>query len=480
MKHIKEIKITNFSINNITKNIVWELDADVNILEGINGSGKSTLLDLLYESLRHKNKVEEIEFKKFARVSKMDLLLFDDTTITIDDKEMIVTNSNFREDVNLQDINIELIRTFDISSIEKDGVTLNTTIKNTQIEFTAYQMAITSQTNEIVKSTENLTSSEIGEKIKVLYAKTNLFNSKINELFKETAKTFDSSKFIFVIDNQANKELSYELLSSGEKQIFLILLRVLLQDNKPTILLLDEPEISLHITWQRKLISIIRELNSNCQVIVATHSTSMFIEGWANKFVRMSEIMTDEPITPIQITQSITEKGSTSYFWEAYSQTPNNDVSNPIGRLYIFNQLLNRVFYTISYSLFSQLLAEFKKQEEKFARKNKPDVVTFTTFISKATSFDDAKKMYEEITKHKQEPNILTFNIWLKKIENIENGKFVLDKMKEKKVYPDIITFSTLLGKAKNGTEAQEVENLRLYYRVDANELYLNKLKFKK
>ncbi len=479
MKLIKEIKITNFSINNITKNIVWELDADVNILEGINGSGKSTLLDLVYETLRHKNKVEEIEYKKFARVSKMELVFFDDTTITIDEKQLVATNPNLREEPNLQQINIELVRSFETEN-SKNIYSINAKIEMMKQYFVTQKSSIASKTNEILKNTK-LSTAEIAEKLQNIYAKINLFSAKIKELFKETAKDFDNDRFVFLINYQTDKEISYELLSSGEKQLFLILLTVLLQDNKPTILLLDEPEISLHITWQRKLIRTIRELNPNCQIIMATHSTSMFIEGWANKFVRMNEIMTDEPIAP-QPAHTYTQEQDTAHFWEiyAYKVANNNPKKDGIGRLFVFNQALNQTFHSIDYALFTKLLGEFQQKEQQFSQANQPDVVTFTTFISKATSFDDAKKMYEEITKYNQEPNILTFNIWLKKIENIEEGKFVLDKMQEKKVYPDIITFSTLLGKAKSGAEAQEVEKLRLYYSIDANDLYLNKLKFKK
>jgi predicted ATPase len=72
-------------------------------------------------------------------------------------------------------------------------------------------------------------------------------------------------------------------LSTGEKQLLIILLTVLCQDKKPSILLLDEPEMSLHLRWQYELIEIIRTLNPNCQIIAAVHSPSLFNDGWRNK-----------------------------------------------------------------------------------------------------------------------------------------------------------------------------------------------------
>lgn len=74
----------------------------------------------------------------------------------------------------------------------------------------------------------------------------------VNEIFKETGKSLeidkDTNGLVFAMDKGTVKiELSQ--LSSGEKQLLLLLLTVFFQDEKPCVLLLDEPEISLHITW---------------------------------------------------------------------------------------------------------------------------------------------------------------------------------------------------------------------------------------
>lgn len=78
-------------------------------------------------------------------------------------------------------------------------------------------------------------------------------------------------------------------LSSGEKQLLILLTETLLQQNSPTIFIADEPELSLHIEWQRKIISSVRELNPNAQVIVATHSPE--IAGlWTSNVINMANI----------------------------------------------------------------------------------------------------------------------------------------------------------------------------------------------
>ena len=54
---------------------------------------------------------------------------------------------------------------------------------------------------------------------------------------------------------------------------------------------MDEPEISLHIRWQREIIDRMRQINPFCQIIIATHSPSMFGTGWGDKVFYMEDII---------------------------------------------------------------------------------------------------------------------------------------------------------------------------------------------
>ena len=62
------------------------------------------------------------------------------------------------------------------------------------------------------------------------------------------------------------------LLSSGEKQILILLTQALLRVDEPVVYIADEPELSLHVTWQEKLLESLVKLGGEIQVIVATHS----------------------------------------------------------------------------------------------------------------------------------------------------------------------------------------------------------------
>ena len=81
-------------------------------------------------------------------------------------------------------------------------------------------------------------------------------------------------------------------LSSGEKQMLVILLTTLVQDNRHYVLFMDEPEASLHIEWQQKLISMIKELNPNVQIVLTTHSPAVIMEGWLDAVTEVSDIST--------------------------------------------------------------------------------------------------------------------------------------------------------------------------------------------
>lgn len=73
------------------------------------------------------------------------------------------------------------------------------------------------------------------------------------------------------------RRLSLTELSSGEKQIIIIFASLIfgLQGDKAGIYIVDEPEASLHLTWQSQFVETILKINSNVQLIFATHSPEL-------------------------------------------------------------------------------------------------------------------------------------------------------------------------------------------------------------
>ena len=115
-------------------------------------------------------------------------------------------------------------------------------------------------------------------------------------LFLNTLKSFIIDKVFKFVGGELvvapEGPVTLAKLSSGEKQLLILFIEALLQRQRPFIFLADEPELSLHIAWQRSIISAIRSLNSNAQIVVATHSPEI-----AGKFkhclLDMTEILRD-------------------------------------------------------------------------------------------------------------------------------------------------------------------------------------------
>jgi ABC-type lipoprotein export system ATPase subunit len=106
------------------------------------------------------------------------------------------------------------------------------------------------------------------EKINSLFSQITLFINKLQEFIPDKKFKFESGELIAT----GQKPIALANLSSGEKQLLILFIEALLQRRKPYIFLADEPELSLHISWQRNIISAIKSINPEAQVIVATHS----------------------------------------------------------------------------------------------------------------------------------------------------------------------------------------------------------------
>ena len=125
----------------------------------------------------------------------------------------------------------------------------------------------------------------------IVEQRVTIFREVIDSLFKDTGKSLKIENNKFLIDSK-DGELSPEDLSSGEKEILLLLLRVFLSDENEAVVLIDEPETSLDISWQYKLIDLLVELNPNAQFFITTHSPSIFGNGWGDKIIYMEDVIT--------------------------------------------------------------------------------------------------------------------------------------------------------------------------------------------
>lgn len=251
-------------------NIVWDLRPDVNILSGINGVGKTTILN---RSVNHLDNSGEVKSSAENGVR----IFFDNPEATF--------------------IPYDVIRSYDRPLLSNDITSripgehvkseLDWQLYLLQRKYLDYQVNVGNQMIELLSSDDE----EQRKKAASLSQGKRKFQDLIDQLFGYTHKKIDRKRNDIAFF-QNGETLYPDKLSSGEKQMLIILLTVLVRDNEHCVLFMDEPEASLHIEWQQRLISMIRELNPNVQIILTTHSPAVIMEGWLDAVTEVSDIST--------------------------------------------------------------------------------------------------------------------------------------------------------------------------------------------
>lgn len=264
--YIEQIEIE--SLWSGIRHIVWNLDPKVNILSGVNGVGKSTILNKVVKGL-----MQGGEFPSH-------LLKGVHIKVVPEDAKWI------RYDV-IRSIDRPLMSGDSMKKIVDVTVAteLDWQLYMLQRKYLDYQVNIGNRIISVLQGGESDAASKAHE----LSKPKQLFQNLIDELFAETGKRLIRTKNEIAFTQIGEELLPYQL-SSGEKQMLVILLTVLIEDNQPYVLFMDEPEISLHIDWQQRLIDMILQLNPNVQIVLTTHSPAVIMGGWIDKVTEVSDI----------------------------------------------------------------------------------------------------------------------------------------------------------------------------------------------
>jgi len=258
------------------RHIIWHLQPDVNILSGINGVGKSTIINHLARTLAEIDR-DEIVPKEAPQGVTIKLMPEDASYIKFD-----------------------VIRSFDRPLLHSDLLEkLSDSRVKTELDWQIYRLQkrfLDYQVNIGNRIIELLTSGDPEDQMKAaeVSAPKKQFQDMIDELFADTNKKIDRKsneiQFVQTNGNGTTEMITPYQLSSGEKQMLAILLTVLVENREPYALLMDEPEISLHIDWQQRLIDLIRQLNPNAQIILSTHSPALIMDGWMSNVTEVGDI----------------------------------------------------------------------------------------------------------------------------------------------------------------------------------------------
>lgn len=263
--YIKQIEID--SLWSGKKHIVWDLDRQVNILSGINGVGKSTILNKVIKGLKQGGEFPS-HMLKGVRLK-----------VVPEEAKWI------RFDV-IRSFEHKMHRADDIATLDATLVTdLDLQLYNLQRKYLDYQVNVG---NRIIEALQQ-GGADAAEQAQKLSLPKQRFQDIVDELFSETGKKIVRTENEIRFSQMGETLYPYQL-SSGEKQILTILLTVLVEDSQPYVLFMDEPEVSLHVEWQKRLIDLILELNPNVQIILTTHSPAVIMNGWADCVTEVSDI----------------------------------------------------------------------------------------------------------------------------------------------------------------------------------------------
>lgn len=116
-----------------------------------------------------------------------------------------------------------------------------------------------------------------------MVTKVNLLIDLINHRFLDKKISVEGTDGLVIRSTITKEKIDFDGLSSGEQHLFVLYYYMLFKYSQDTLLLLDEPEISLHITWQKKFIADlmkIMELNP-MNILIATHAPSIVRDYWS-------------------------------------------------------------------------------------------------------------------------------------------------------------------------------------------------------
>lgn len=277
--HIKEYNgLENLDINFESKGKVLDLI----VLAGINGSGKTrvleSVLDFFYKIemfYKSQNKIElfyeEIENESIKTAGNIDVfynelkngakgaflspkyleikkilkkfpkIIYVPTEINF--QKVQKAQTNFKKEYNF----INIVDSYEIKDIPS---------------------YIATRISKVANEEEDLTMGQVRKKV---FAEINgIF--EILELDVKLSEISKDENSMPIFTDSSGKKFGINELSSGEKQLFLRTLAIKMLEPENSIIMIDEPELSLHPKWQQKIVDVYRKIGRNNQIILATHS----------------------------------------------------------------------------------------------------------------------------------------------------------------------------------------------------------------
>ena len=277
--HIEEYNgLENLDINFESKGKVLDLI----VLAGINGSGKTrvleSVLDFFYKIemfYKSQNKIElfyeEIENESIKTAGNIDVFYNElkngakGAFLSPKYLEIKKILKKFPKIIYVPtEINFQKVQKAQ-TNFKKEYSFINIVDSYEIKDIPSY---IATRISKVANEEENLTMGQVRKKV---FAEINgIF--EILELDVKLSEISKDENSMPIFTDSSGKKFGINELSSGEKQLFLRTLAIKMLEPENSIIMIDEPELSLHPKWQQKIVDVYRKIGRNNQIILATHS----------------------------------------------------------------------------------------------------------------------------------------------------------------------------------------------------------------
>lgn len=284
-----KVKNIHFKNHKVLKNL--EIDftkngevLDTIVIAGINGNGKTNLLKYIYDYFNNNyfynndlaNSIEFLFEKEEKETNELihnnlfnSLNLYETNRLyNPEDSNFKLLNNSLKVLPKIiyipTEINFQNIQTT-TNMLERKYNFLNIVDTNLISNIASY---IATRVTYISNTEEDLTGKQVRERVA----------KEINDIFSildldiKLKGLSKDERSMPMFSNSIGEEFDINDLSSGEKQLFVRTLAIKMLEPENSIILIDEPELSLHPKWQQNILEVYKKIGKNNQIIVATHS----------------------------------------------------------------------------------------------------------------------------------------------------------------------------------------------------------------
>ena len=307
-----------FNVYDYAINLVNSDKTTLKFITAPNGFGKTTLLDFINAAMHQSyDKMFLTPFQQFelyydeagSEIIYKYSVTREDEKSAADDTDVVQTLSKTLN-IKLQRINGDeemLVEQFSVKQTPDGTLTTEGSTDNTQMFFVSRTCFYLTDKRMLMQKKDDIRVEE--ETLVIEAIPVNPYPKELKEImnspernkqyepqiqaFRDIINRCDFANkqleidkrfgFRFVSNDELHTILTLDQLSSGEKQMIIQVYELLFRAQSDTLVMIDEPELSLHMMWQMNYLKNLTEIANlrGFQCIVATHSPQIFNSLWS-------------------------------------------------------------------------------------------------------------------------------------------------------------------------------------------------------